>query len=499
MRDFGVAHVFDRDEQEHFALLGRQLGQGRFEVADLERCTLYSGDAHFGSIVVELRVIAVSAHLIDVNVVHHREQPGAQVRAGPPEMELVPRPFQRVLHEIVGARAIAHQRARVAAQARNEFDDALAVIHRCDYRSLGDLLPRQQSRWHVYSATAVGFKTDRRTRETPLTTLIFGGAGFVGLNIAQALLEQERSVVLFDRSPPPRTALAALGALGSLGVLSGDVRDTAAVRDAFAVAAKDGPPDVVFGAAITADDKRDSEEPELVLETNLLSLAGVMRAAREVHARRIVNLSSVAAYGDSMFGEAALLEDATCAEPRGLYALTKFASERLLDRLASLWGLDALSVRLSGVFGPWERPTGARDTLSPFFQMLQLAQAGTPAVLARAGLRDWTYAPDAAQAVCALLSAVRPAARLYNVSGCRQFSLLEWGERLASLRPGFECRLARAGEASNVDLHGERDRAPLSGARIAGELGVQAHYDCALSVTHLHAWLRQHAEFQAAG
>ncbi len=301
-------------------------------------------------------------------------------------------------------------------------------------------------------------------------------------------------MVLFDRSPPPRAALSALESLGPTGsvvCVTGDVRDPAAVRAAVAEAAKAGPPDVVFGAAVTADEKRDSEAPELVLETNLLSLAHVLRAARDAKARRIVNLSSAAAYGDTMFdGVASLAEDAH-AEPRGLYSLTKFASERVLERLAALWGLDALSVRLSGLFGPWERPTGARDTLSPLYQLLALADAGTPALLPRPGVRDWTYAPDAARAVCLLLAATRPAARLYNVSAGEEFSVLAWGEALAGKHAGFECRLARTGETPNVNLHGERDRAPMDGARLAQELGFRAAYDCSRSAAHMAEWIQR--------
>jgi UDP-glucose 4-epimerase len=58
-----------------------------------------------------------------------------------------------------------------------------------------------------------------------MTTLIFGGAGFVGLNVAEALLRAGRDVALFDRAPPPPPAVDELGALGGgLRMLVGDVR-----------------------------------------------------------------------------------------------------------------------------------------------------------------------------------------------------------------------------------------------------------------------------------
>ena len=131
-------------------------------------------------------------------------------------------------------------------------------------------------------------------------------------------------------------------------------------------------------------------------------------------------------------------------------------------RLGDLWGLDIVSLRLSGVFGPWERATGVRDTLSPHCQILAAAVAGEDAILPRAGLRDWIYAPDVADAVLAVGQASALGHGVYNVSTGRRFTLLDWGGRLALSFPGFVCRLAQEGEAATIDFHGPSDRAPLA-------------------------------------
>ena len=98
-------------------------------------------------------------------------------------------------------------------------------------------------------------------------------------------------------------------------------------------------------------------------------LVRVLRAARAGGVGRIVNLSSVGALGAAAFPATAdPLTESMAADPQSLYGLTKFAGERACARLAALWGLDVRSVRLSAVFGPWERATPARSTLSPQFQ-----------------------------------------------------------------------------------------------------------------------------------
>jgi UDP-glucose 4-epimerase len=319
-----------------------------------------------------------------------------------------------------------------------------------------------------------------------MATILFGGAGFIGLNIAEQLVAQGREAVLFDRAEPPAAALAAFGT--RVRCIVADVRDA----DAVARAVDRNIDTVVWGAAITADAARDAREPEAVLAVNLAALVPVLRAARAAGVRRVVNLSSASAYGRAGFRGPPLDETLTCADPDALYAITKFATERVADRLAELWSLDVRSVRLSGVFGPWEHATGARDTLSPLYQVMRLAQRGEEAILARPGERDWTYAPDVADGVMRVLDAPAPRHALYNIGTGARFTVLAWGERLAALRPGFRCRLARAGETPNVSLHGVQDRASMTAGRARDDLGFTARYGCEASAVALDRWARAH-------
>ncbi len=322
-----------------------------------------------------------------------------------------------------------------------------------------------------------------------MKTLIFGGAGFVGLNIAERLLSAGGAVVLFDRLPVPDAALAAFSALpGSLQVLQGDVTDMETVTCALTYEIDA----VVLGSAVTAGAAREARDPEGILQINLMALVPILRAARDAGVRRIVNLSSAAAYGRAAM-ERALVDEDMAPEPTGLYGITKFASEMIGARMAELWSLDFVSLRLSAVFGPWERATGVRDTTSPQFQITEAARLGKPALLARPGVRDWVYAPDVARAVHAVLQADSLEHRVYNVSAPQSWSALEWGRQLAMLRPGFECRLASDGETTTIDLHSNADRGALSVARLQDELGWQAGFGLADSVAHLDAWCRQHA------
>jgi nucleoside-diphosphate-sugar epimerase len=291
--------------------------------------------------------------------------------------------------------------------------------------------------------------------------LIIGGAGFVGLAIAEALLARGDCVTLFD-AREPYVALP-----GQPSALIGDVRHDEDVARAIT-----GRPDVViYGAAITADAVRDAAEPQRVLDVNLGGLPRVMGAARAAGVKRFILLSSASTFGDAAFREAPLAEDDPPPAPSSLYSITKFAGEGVARRLGALWSMDVRMVRLSAVFGPWEHPTGARDTLSPPFQVAQLAHAKRTVVLPRDTPRDWVYSRDVAGAVLALIDKASPRFDLYHVGPGTTWKLSEWAAALGAD--------VRVGAAPNVDLFGDRDRAMLAIDRLTGDLGYRPRFTSA--------------------
>ena len=323
-----------------------------------------------------------------------------------------------------------------------------------------------------------------------MNILIFGGTGFVGINIASALLARGHAVTLFDRGPLPRAAGQAFAAFGDrLRVVEDDVTDSRVVE---AIIAR-GFDAIILGAAITAGPAREAADPQSILQVNLMAQVPILMAAHRYRVRRVINLSSGSAFGAAAFRHALLDEELPC-EPVSLYAITKYASERVVARLAALWAAEFISVRLSGVFGPWERATGVRDTLSPQMQIITALRERTEATLLRPGVRDWIYAPDVAEAAAVLVEAEQPKQRLYNISTGREWTALQWGEHLADLNPGFVCRLAKPGETPTVDLHADADRAPLSISRMEEEFGWRARFDCADSAADLNEWWKRHGE-----
>lgn len=326
------------------------------------------------------------------------------------------------------------------------------------------------------------------------SVFITGGAGFVGLNVTEALLARGDTVVIYGREALPAPAAAAFAALpGRLSVILGDVLDDTALRAAFSAQPIDA---VLPFAAITAGPAREAESPELVLDVNLKGLVATLKAARDAGGvRRVVLPSSSAVYGESAYAHPVLTEAETPCVPISLYGVTKYAVERMGLRLCGLWGLDAIAARIGATFGPWERDTGLRDTLSPHLAIAQAAVAGRAAILPPSPLPgyDWIYVRDLAAGLLALIDTPPPNARVFNLSSGRDWSP-ETGaccDVMAKRFEGFSWHHAGAGESATIRFGETRPRGVMANARAAA-LGWAPRFSPTGAYADYAAWAEAH-------
>lgn len=307
-----------------------------------------------------------------------------------------------------------------------------------------------------------------------MKTLITGGTGFVGLNVAEELLRSGEDVVLFSDSELMGHALQELSKLpGTLKTVYGDIADRAAIDAAFT---EHHPDRVVHAAVITADEQRELRDFARIIDVNIKGTGHVLGAAATHGTRRVVYVSSGSAYGLSLLGDTMVSEE-TPPQPDTLYSVTKYASERVCARFRQLCALDVVCARLGSVFGPWERDTGVRDSLSLPFQIMRRAMADEDVVLPRREpRRDWIYSRDAATAIMRLLYATALRYDLYNVAAGAEWPRFaeNWCIRLRSVFAQLRYRIADADEAANITFLGESDRALMSNERLSSDTGFRA-------------------------
>ena len=325
-----------------------------------------------------------------------------------------------------------------------------------------------------------------------MSTLITGAAGFVGLNLTESLLRRGDDVVVFDARPDlPSDATDAFRDLpGSLAYVRGDVLDADAM---LAAVTEHGVRRFVHAAVITPGPDRETRDFQTIAEVNYLGTVRAIDAAVRGEVERFLYPSSASVYGDTSFEEPTLKEDVTHPVPNAVYGIAKYAAERTALRAHDLFGLDARVARIGAVFGPWEHPTGLRDTLSGPMLASRLAHHGEEVVLSRPGPRDWVYARDVAGALAAILDAEDPPHRLYNVSSGIRWTMQDWCEHAAAHDPSFRWRLADDPAEANVRF-GPRDRSPLDVERLTSEL-YRPRFGLAEAYDDYRSWIEERSDF----
>src|SRR5690625_1635132 len=199
--------------------------------------------------------------------------------------------------------------------------------------------------------------------------MITGGTGSIGLAIAEVLIATGSNVVLFgDKEPPPGFYDTKLARADGLKISLGDVRNRDRIRDVITRYKIDH---MVHGAAITPSGNDEFANPEHVIDVNIQGGLNALKVSAELHVRSFINLSSIAVYGGEASRGHEFISESTGQDPRNLYEITKFSSERLIRRIAPSIAIPTISLRLGDLFGKWEYRSGSRQTTSAIHQVTE--------------------------------------------------------------------------------------------------------------------------------
>jgi UDP-glucose 4-epimerase len=224
-----------------------------------------------------------------------------------------------------------------------------------------------------------------------MKAFVTGGAGFIGSNLVDALVERGDHVeVLDDLSTGRRENLErAVEAGAKLHVA--DLRDGERVAALVEAAA----PEVVFHLGAQIDVRRAVADPAFDATVNVGGTINVLEAARKAGVRRVVNSST----GGAIYGDAASIptaEDTTPA-PMAPYGQSKHAAEGYCGLYHRLHGLSTVSVRYANVYGPRQDPQGEGGVVAIFCG--KLADGGTPVAFGDGmQTRDYVFVGDVVSA-----------------------------------------------------------------------------------------------------
>jgi UDP-glucose 4-epimerase len=314
--------------------------------------------------------------------------------------------------------------------------------------------------------------------------LVTGAAGFVAINVARALAARGHHVVAFDHRAPDEIARTYAGS--GVGWVIGDVRETQALGRAIKTHAIEI---MVHGAAVTATSPEwERERAGDVFSVNVLGTITALECAHTAGMRRIVVLSSASAVGPREPSESAIPE-AAAAAPGDLYGISKRAVEMVADRLANLYSLNVVTVRLSQPYGPMERPSPDRAALSPIAEWMMAAQEGrfltTPSLEIA---KDWIYIDDVGEAFARLIEAPRLRHTMYNLGLGENVMVRDVMDYIRHAWPRIQVNVMPSW-TPNPNLSGARLRPPLEMTRLAQDVDFRPQFTVERGIARYAAWL----------
>jgi nucleoside-diphosphate-sugar epimerase len=232
--------------------------------------------------------------------------------------------------------------------------------------------------------------------------LVTGGAGYIGSNLVESLLERgERVRVLdnFSTGKEENLDFVGRGAVvpDQFILIRGDLRDLSACREACREV------DFVLHQGALGSVPRSVEDPLATHEVNVTGTLNMLRAAREMGVRRFVNASSSSVYGDvpgsSKAGEPTSKVETMVPQPRSPYAASKLAGEVYGRVFYLVYGLETVSLRYFNVFGRRQDPDSQYAAVIPRF--IKSLLVNKPPTIYGDGeqSRDFTYVEDVIQAI----------------------------------------------------------------------------------------------------
>lgn len=254
-----------------------------------------------------------------------------------------------------------------------------------------------------------------------MNVLVTGGAGFIGSNLAEALLQDSRvtGVKVFDNlATGSRKNIEALLTNPKFSFIEGDIRDYDALLAAF-----DGV-DLISHQAALGSVPRSVNDPITTNNVNITGTLNVFTAAKEKGVKRIVYAASSSTYGDHP--GLPKVEDKT-GKPLSPYAVTKLVNELYAGVYASLYKMELIGLRYFNIFGPKQNPAGPYAAVIPLFAQALLQN--TPPTINGDGStsRDFTFVENAVNANILALFTSNPEAvnQVYNIACGEQTTLLE--------------------------------------------------------------------------
>ncbi|MBG0781256.1 MAG: SDR family oxidoreductase [Bacteroidales bacterium] len=240
--------------------------------------------------------------------------------------------------------------------------------------------------------------------------LVTGGAGFIGSNLIEALLQKGANVTCLDNfATGHRKNIAPFMAHADFTLIEGDIREPETCLEATKGQ------ELVFHQAALGSVPRSIKDPATTNDVNISGSLNMLIAARDAGVKRFIYAASSSTYGDS---ESLPKVEEKIGRPLSPYAITKYVNELYADVFARIYGLESIGLRYFNVFGRRQDPEGAYAAVIP--KWVNQFMRHEAIIINGQGeySRDFTYIDNVIQANLKAALTTNPEAvnQVYNVA-----------------------------------------------------------------------------------
>jgi UDP-N-acetylglucosamine 4-epimerase len=240
--------------------------------------------------------------------------------------------------------------------------------------------------------------------------LITGGAGFIGSNLSEVLLEKGNTVICLDNFATGRKEnIPHLLPNPKYTFIEGDIINLTDCHQSVKNV------DYVLHQAALGSVPRSIKDPITSNDVNVSGFLNMLVASRDAGVKRFIYAASSSTYGDS---ESLPKVEETIGKPLSPYAITKYVNEIYADVFSKTYGLETIGLRYFNVFGRKQDPNGAYAAVIPKF--VSQFMAGESPIINGDGeySREFTYIDNVIQAniLCMLTENKEAINTVYNVA-----------------------------------------------------------------------------------
>ena len=257
-----------------------------------------------------------------------------------------------------------------------------------------------------------------------MRVLVTGGAGFIGSNLVERLLELGQKVRVIDNLSTGKAAnIEAF--MDKIEFVNGDIRYLNTVMEAMLNV------DYVLHQAALPSVPRSIETPLESNDVNTNGTLNLLYAAKENGVKRFVYAASSSAYGES---PTLPKIESMPTSPLSPYAVNKLAGENYCKAFYNVYGLETVALRYFNIFGPRQDPNSYYSAVIPKFIKALLLNKQPVIFGDGEQSRDFTYIENVISAnLMACKGSAKSAGRVVNIACAERITLNELANELKIL------------------------------------------------------------------